>query len=178
MIMIIAPILTQRLCIRPFVHTDYAAVATYASDPDVMHYMGSGAMSGAQIEAFVAQQMTTEVTAYALVLRDSTTLIGHMLCHPWFAPRTYELGWVIAPAYQRHGYASEAAQTLRDYCFASLDAHRVIATCQPDNPASYRVMEKIGLRREGHFRQCIQRSETEWWDEYFYALLRDEWSPA
>ena len=97
---------------------------------------------------------------------------------PQFAPRTYELGWVIAPAYQRHGYASEAAQALRDYCFANLNAHRVIATCQPDNPASYRVMEKIGLRREGHFRQCIQRSETEWWDEYFYALLRDEWSPA
>ena len=40
------------------------------------------------------------------------------------------------------------------------------------------LWKKIGLRREGHFRQCIQRSETEWWDEYFYALLRDEWSPA
>ena len=126
--MIIPPIYTTRLCIRPFVSTDGAAVATYASDPTVMHYMGSGAMSGAQIDEFITQQTTTEAQAFAVVLRDSTTLIGHMMFHPWFAPRTYELGWVIAPHYQGHGYASEAACALRDYSFASLDAHRVIAT--------------------------------------------------
>ena len=37
-------------------------------------------------------------------------------------------------------------------------------------------MEKIGMRREGHFRQCIYRGEDHWWDEYFYAILASEWS--
>ena len=36
-------------------------------------------------------------------------------------------------------------------------------------------MEKIGMRREGHFRQCIYRQENVWWDEYFYAILAKEW---
>ena len=62
-----------------------------------------------------------------------------------------------------------------DYAFEVRDAHRVIATCQPDNVASYRVMETIGMRREAHFRQCIHRGGDEWWDEYFYAILASEW---
>ena len=36
-------------------------------------------------------------------------------------------------------------------------------------------MEKIGMRREGHFRQCIYREGNIWWDEYFYAILEEEW---
>ncbi len=73
------------------------------------------------------------------------------------------------------GYATEAARALLGYGFEELDLHRIIATCQPENPASYRVMEKLGMRREGHFRQCIDRGQGVWWDEYFYALLKDEW---
>jgi RimJ/RimL family protein N-acetyltransferase len=98
-----------------------------------------------------------------------------MVFHPWFAPRTYEIGWVIHPDYQRRGYASEAAAALLRYGFEEMALHRIIATCQPENPASYGVMEKIGMRREGHFRQCIHRGGDLWWDEYFYALLADEW---
>jgi RimJ/RimL family protein N-acetyltransferase len=50
----------------------------------------------------------------------------------------------------------------------------VIATCQPENAPSWRVMEKLGMQREGHLRKCISRDETTWRDEYFYALLEDE----
>jgi len=59
--------------------------------------------------------------------------------------------------------------------FGVLNAHRVIATCQPANVASYRVMETIGMRREAHFRQCTHRGGDIWWDAYFYALLQKEW---
>ena len=98
-----------------------------------------------------------------------------MLFRSWVAPATYEIGWVIHPDHQRCGYASEAARAGLAYAFESRHAHRVIATCQPENTASYRVMEKIGMRREAHFRQCIHRGDDVWWDEYFYAILRDEW---
>lgn len=52
--------------------------------------------------------------------------------------------------------------------------HRIIATCQPENTPSYRVMEKLGMRREGYFQQCIPRGDI-WWDEYYYAMLKTEW---
>jgi RimJ/RimL family protein N-acetyltransferase len=95
--------------------------------------------------------------------------------HPWFAPQTYEIGWALHRTYHGKGYASEAASALLRYGFEELRLHRIIATCQPENIASWRVMEKIGLRREGFFQKCIYRDDGTWWDEYFYALLEEEW---
>lgn len=110
-----------------------------------------------------------------MVRQADGALVGHIMFHPWYAPRTYEIGWAFHPVYHGQGYASEAAQALLDYGFRTMDLHRVIATCQPENPASARVMEKIGMRREGFFRQCIYRGADEWWDEWFYAILHHEW---
>jgi RimJ/RimL family protein N-acetyltransferase len=95
--------------------------------------------------------------------------------HAWFQPRTYEIGWAFGQAHQGKGYATEAGRALVAHAFGSLGAHRVIATCQPENTASWRVAEKLGLRREGHFRACLYRAPGIWWDEYFYALLADEY---
>ena len=53
----------------------------------------------------------------------------------------------------------------------------MVATCQPENTPSWRVMEKLGMQREGHLRKCIYRREK-WWDEYFYAILEEEWFAA
>jgi [ribosomal protein S5]-alanine N-acetyltransferase len=127
---------------------------------------------------FIAESMTEEARNYAVDLLVEDRLIGHVGFHPWFAPRIYELGWVFHPLYHRRGYATEAAAALLEYGFTSLSVHRVTATCQPENPASWRVMEKLGMKREGHLRKCIYRDETTWWDEYFYALLEEEWFSA
>jgi ribosomal-protein-alanine N-acetyltransferase len=102
-------------------------------------------------------------------------LIGHMYFHPWFGPRTHEIGWVVAPPHQRLGYATEAARALLRHAFETLHLHRVIATCETDNLASVGVMEKLGMRREAHFRQCYLRDDGSWSDEFFYALLAEEW---
>lgn len=178
--MIIEPLQTSRLRIRPFQTTDWPAVTTYTANPDVMAFMEEGVQTIAQTQDFVAKNAAKpggneDAAAYALLLRTDETLIGHMVFHPWFAPRTYEIGWVIHPDHQRLGYATEAATELVRFGFTELNLHRIIATCQPENPPSYQVMEKIGMRREGHFRQCIYRGNDEWWDEYFYAILHKEW---
>jgi ribosomal-protein-alanine N-acetyltransferase len=104
-----------------------------------------------------------------------TRLVGHMDFHPWFVGATHEIGWAIGRPHQGRGYATEAARALVAYAFETLRCHRVIATCQPENPASWRVMEKLGMRREAHFRQCLLQDTGEWWDEYFYALLAGEY---
>ncbi|CCN80472.1 putative Acyl-CoA N-acyltransferase (fragment) (fragment) [Vibrio nigripulchritudo SFn27] len=81
---------------------------------------------------------------------------------------------MIHPDSQKKGYAFEAAKALMEHGFAKMNIQRIVATCQPENTASYQLMEKLGMRREGHFKQCIQRSNGEWCDEYFYAILKTE----
>lgn len=167
---------TQRLTIRPFALDDWPAVFGYTANPMVMTYIPEGPYKRDQAVAFVEKHSGDDAEAVAVVLAAEQRLIGHIVFHPWFAPRTYEIGWIFDPAYYRRGYASEAAAAILDYGFATLILHRVIATCQPENPASYRVMERIGMRREGLFRQCIYRNNDLWWDELFYAILREEWA--
>jgi [ribosomal protein S5]-alanine N-acetyltransferase len=167
-------ITTARLQLRPLTSADTALVHAYTGDAQVMTYVPPHQMTWAQTQAFVAAQSGDDAQALAITLITGQ-LIGHIIFHAWVAPRTYELGWVIHPDYQRRGYASEAARAMMDYAFGVLDVHRIIATCQPENVASYRVMETLGMRREAHFRQCIHRGGDDWWDEYFYAILSSEW---
>ena len=171
------PIDTERLRIRLFTADDWQAVHAYTSDPVVMTYVPEGVMTEEQTRQFIAGSMTEDARTYAVDLKAEDRLIGHVGFHPWFAPRIYELGWVFHPRYHRQGYATEAAAALLRHGFASLSVHRVIATCQPENMPSSRVMEKLGMQREAHFRKCVYRDET-WWDEYHYALLEDEWFAA
>ncbi|WP_249664441.1 GNAT family N-acetyltransferase, partial [Lysinibacillus sp. D4B1_S16] len=70
---------------------------------------------------------------------------------------------------------SEAARAVLDYGFNEKKLHRIIKTCQPENIASYKVMVKIRMRREGYFKKCIPYGK-EWWDEYYYAVLREDWN--
>jgi len=88
-----------------------------------------------------------------------------------------ELGWVLDPTYTGHGYATEAARELLRYCFQDLGMRRVTATCFLGNDTSWRLMERIGMRRELHaFRDSLHRSGR-WLDTVGYAIRQEEWSP-
>jgi len=170
------PLETQRLRLRPIEVDDWPAIHRYMSDPEVTAWLPEGRLDEAACQAFAAENAGEAATAVAVVERTTDELVGHMPFHPWFGSRTHEVGWVLARDRQGRGYATEAARALLAYAFETLDCHRVIATCQPENPASWRVMEKLGMRREAHFRQGLDRGGGVWWDEYFYALLADEYA--
>jgi RimJ/RimL family protein N-acetyltransferase len=169
------PIVTDRLRIRAFVPEDWRAVHAYAADPATMTYVPPGALTEELTRAFVTENAGEEPRALALTLKADDRPIGHLVFHPWFADRTHEIGWVLHERFRGKGYTTEGARALLRYAFETLGLHRVIATCQPENVASWRVMENLGMRREGHFRQCIHRDDGSWWDEYFYATLAEEW---
>ena len=169
-------ITTQRLQIRPFQSNDLEAVHSYSSNPAVMHFIPGGAMSVEKTMDFISENINEQPEFYALIHQESRELVGHLGFHPWFAPQIFELEWVLHPKHQNNGYTTEAAKALIQYGFETLNVHRIIATCQPENTASWRVMEKLGMTREGLFRQCIQQPDGSWWDEYFYAILKNEWS--
>jgi RimJ/RimL family protein N-acetyltransferase len=172
------PIDTPRLTLRPIAEADGPAIHRYMSDPEVTRWLPEGQLDAEAAQAFADKHAGRHPRAVAVIERASGAFVGHMAYHPWFGRGTHELGWVIAGQSQGRGYATEAASALMAHAFETLGCHRVIATCQPENPASWRVMEKLGMRREAHFRQCLQRPSGEWWDEYFYAVLADEYFAA
>jgi RimJ/RimL family protein N-acetyltransferase len=87
-----------------------------------------------------------------------------------------ELGWVLDPARTGHGYATEAVRELLRHCFQDLGVRRVTANCFLDNDTSWRLMERVGMRRELHaVRESLHRSGR-WLDTLGYAILEEEWS--
>jgi len=164
---------TRRLVIRKFEKEDWKQLYEYASDPEVRRYIPNGAYTEEEAQKFVKENMGDRPEKFAVVLKSENKLIGHMYFHNWFAPQTYEIGWVFNKAYQNNGYATEAAKALVDYGFEVLKLHRIIATCQPENYPSWRVAEKIGMTKEAHNRKCILTDDG-WWDELFYAILEED----
>ena len=144
-------------------------------DQLVTRWLPSGQLDEAGAQKFADKNAGRRPRALAVIERDTRELVGHMDFHPWLGRGTREIGWTIGLSYQRRGYATEAARALVAYAFNSLHCHRIVATCQPENVPSWRVMEKLGMRREGHFREHLLRDAGEWWDEYFHSLLAREY---
>jgi RimJ/RimL family protein N-acetyltransferase len=88
-----------------------------------------------------------------------------------------ELGWVLDPAHSGHGLATEAVRALLTYCFADRGVRRVAANCFLGNERSWRLMERLGMRREGHAVAESRHRSGQWLDTVSYAMLAAEWSP-
>ncbi len=85
-----------------------------------------------------------------------------------------EIGYALGIKYRGQGYATEAARALMAYGFTSLGLHRIQADTDSDNYASWRVMERLGMRREKQLREAIFR-DGEGVDTLIYGILADEW---
>ncbi len=176
------PIETGRLRLRPFTRGDVDAVYAYRGREDVAHHLYDPPLSRDEC-ALAVQQRTTQVKlresddriVLAVDLCSTGALIGEVsLIWRNVEARQAEVGWIFDPRAHGQGYATEAANRLLDLAFGPGDMHRVYARCGASNTASWRLMERLGMRLEAHFH------EHEWfkggWDEEFvYAILRREW---
>lgn len=88
--------------------------------------------------------------------------------------RQGEIGYALHRDYRDCGYASEAARAFMDYAFTKLELHRIYAEARVDNTASWKVMERLGMKREAHFREIVCEG-GHWRDLVIYAVLADEW---
>jgi aminoglycoside 6'-N-acetyltransferase len=173
---------THRLSLRSFQETDLEAFVRYRSDPEVAKYQSWDAPYGASAAAKFIQEMQQrhpgtkgEWYQIAVVLKDSGEMIGDCAFH--ILPQDglqAEIGVTLSRRYQGKGYATEALTRLLDYLFMELELHRVQATCDTENLASAKLLERIGMRREGHLRENIWFKGA-WGSEYTYALLKREW---
>ncbi len=86
-----------------------------------------------------------------------------------------ELGWVLDPGHTSAGLATEAVRELLRYCFEELGVHRVTASCFLGNDTSWRLMERVGMRREAHAVAESRHRSGRWLDTVGYAVLEEEW---
>lgn len=143
-------------------------------------------------------EMPTDLQAYRATFADPTrraatvivehdgAVIGDFMLRldaPWAQAEVHdqdrgrhaELGWVLDPAHAGHGCATEAVRALLGYCFDELGVHRVIATCFLADDTSRRLMEHLGMRREGHAVADSLHQSGQRLDTLTYALLATEW---
>ena len=88
--------------------------------------------------------------------------------------RQAEIGYTLSRVYQGQGFATEALSCFLTYAFLTFDLHRIIAITDCENTASVALLERLGMRREGHFLQNAW-FKGKWGDEYLYAILKEEW---
>jgi aminoglycoside 6'-N-acetyltransferase len=173
---------TDRLLLRPFRPPDAAAFSDYRSDPAVAQYQGWDApFSLEDADQFIAH-MESVVPAspgnwYQLAIqkKGDSVLIGDCaFCVRAEDGQQARIGYTLARPHQDRGYATEAVSRLLAYLFEEIGLHRVTALCDVENSASFRLLERLGMRREAHF---IENAwfKNRWSSEYEYALLAREW---
>jgi ribosomal-protein-alanine N-acetyltransferase len=171
---------TPRLLLRDFVLDDFTAVHAYASLQETVRFMEWGPNSEEQTKDFLhrklaAQQANPRVEyEFAIVLQQTGQVIGGVglrLNRP--DHRAADMGYVLHPDHWNRGYASEAARAILDFGFNRHNLHRIMATCDPANRASARVLEKIGMQYEGRIRHHMLHKET-WRDSLVYAILETD----
>jgi RimJ/RimL family protein N-acetyltransferase len=168
---------TPRLYLRAFRRADHAAVHAYASDPLVCRYMDWGPNTIEDTTAFLDAVLYRKARGefpLAIVERADRELIGAVeLRVTSTSSRRGEMGYVLARARWGQGYATEAAAAVLAFGFERLGLHKVSATCDPENVASARVLEKVGLTREGYLREHLL-VRGEWRDRLLFGALEPD----
>ncbi|KQU66438.1 hypothetical protein ASC58_15495 [Phycicoccus sp. Root101] len=180
------PITTERLTLRSFRPGDEDDVFAYRSVPSVIRYIPGEPKTRDQVADLVSERATAgriDPTSPNLTLAVELDgrVIGDVLIlleGPDGADgRQAEIGWVFAPDVAGQGYATEAARAIIEAAFREVGVHRVWAQLEPENTASSRVCERLGMRLEAVFVKGSWFKER-WTDLAVYALLADEWPPA
>lgn len=175
---------TERLTLRPVTSEDFEALWRIRRQESVGRWMTS---SSSDWDAFVEVMSDADRMAKTLVVERAGVVIGDLMLAPedaWaqteVADRAKgvqaEIGWCLDPAEGGRGYATEAVRELIRISFEELGLRRLIANAFAANEPSWRLMERVGMRREVYtVKESLHRS-GEWMDGISYALLAEEWS--
>jgi RimJ/RimL family protein N-acetyltransferase len=177
------PVRTARLLLRPITAADFPRLYEIRAIPEVTHWLTG---RPASYQDYVERYGTPERLASTLAMELGDQLIGDLFLAVETPYSQVEVrhraegtqavvGWLLDPAYAGHGYATEAAAEMLRICFEDLGLRRVVAGAFADNPASLRVMDKIGMRVESRGRAASLHRDLGWLDHVEAAILADEW---
>jgi RimJ/RimL family protein N-acetyltransferase len=174
---------TERLFLRQFRDSDLEVFLEYRNDPEVAKYQGWDVPYPKKKAIKFVEHMKSAVPMQsqwlqvAVELKSTQRMIGDVA---FFIKRDDErqalIGYSLARPFWGKGYAVEAVSCLLAYLFNDLNLHRVIAECDVENVPSWRLLEKLGFRREAHLIENIFFKGA-YGSEYQYAVLGREWKP-
>ena len=174
---------SERLIFRKFRYSDVTDIRTWLGNPENMQYRFNEPWSDDEISGYLnyaikyAESENCVSFRYAIVLKSQNKIIGS--CELDYTDQDpSEIAWDIHRDYWCKGYGTEVGKTLLKFGFETLKLRRIIATCNTLNIGSWRIMEKIGMRREGCFIRCCQGNSIlnhQWCDKFQYAVLREEY---
>ena len=176
---------TERLILRRFTVDDLDALVALDADPAVMRYINGGEpttreeMRDDYLPHWLAYYERGDAYGFwAAIERATGAFLGwfHLRPQPNDPPDEPELGYRLVAAAWGMGYATEGSRALIEKAFLHLGARRVYATAMLVNPASWRVMEKVGMRHvrtyQGDWPVPIPGDEH---GDVEYAITREEW---
>jgi len=173
---------TERLILRRFSSEDWKDLHEYLSKEEVVKYEPYGIFTEEECKK-EAEYRSQQQCFWAVCLKENNKLIGNV----YFAQQhpeeilTWTIGYVFNPVFQGRGYATEASREILRYGFEQLNARRIVAMCNPKNSASWKLLERLNMRREGHLIKNIffkydDKGQPIWNDTYEYAILAEEWT--
>jgi ribosomal-protein-alanine N-acetyltransferase len=172
---------TERLTIRRFREDDWKDLYDYLSSTVAVKYEPYGVFNEDACKEEAIKRSHNKAF-WAVCLKETGKMIGNVYFQQQEPSgiRSWEIGYVFNPSFYGKGYATESCRRILDHAFNELNAHRVLAMCNPLNTSSWKLLERLGMRREGHlikniFFKSNEHGEPIWNDTYEYAVLADEW---
>lgn len=170
---------TENLLIRNHVESDWKDLHAYLSLEEIYTFEPGVPISMDESKTMIAERCKSN-DFIAVVHKKTGRMIGHLYFHHAQPDQfmTWELGYIFNPEFQNQGYCTEAAAALLQYAFKELKAHKVVSFCNPQNAASWKVLEKIGMEQEGFFKKKAffrkdEKGNPLWHDCYAYGILSD-----
>lgn len=171
---------TNRLILRNMRMSDARDIYEYSCDPQVArHVLWEAHQSIHQTKAYIRyvlrQYRMGSPSSFCIALKETGKVIG-TIGFMWVSNenRSAEVGYSLSRAYWNRGYMTEALAAVLRFGFEELNLNRIEAQFECDNPASGRVMEHVGMRREGTLKERLY-NKSRFVDVELYAILREEW---
>jgi RimJ/RimL family protein N-acetyltransferase len=173
------PFVTERLTLRRFTLNDVDDIVELVSHPSVAQVGNKIKAAAAEVKKYIDLQNSLQLFELnrcfdlGIELKGENKIIGFV----GMIRKNHkqgEVGWALHIGYRGQGYATEAAQALITYGFEKLGLHRIWADTSNMNVPSMKVMERLGMRCEGHYRES-EFQDGQWIDVLVYAILADEW---
>ena len=176
---------SRRLILRPMERGDEDDLFSYQSDPETVRFIPWPVRTREQVEEALDRAIAAtsfendgDFKLFVWVLKENGKVIGQSnISIEAKIHKRGEIGWVVNPEYAGKGYALEATQTLLDFAFTTWDFNRIVALMDVRNKSSISLAERLGMRREGEYKED-EFFKGEWADSYLYAILRREWKAS
>lgn len=171
---------TQRLIIRIAIPEDAEAIYAYRSDIIENQYQGWFPNSVNEVYDYLngmpkSLDIADVCFQFAIISIHDKRLIGDMgIIFTGHNQLQTEVGCTLHKDFQGKGYATEALKAMVNYLFFHLNKHRIIASIDPRNSSSIRLIDRLGFRKEAHFKESYYL-RGEWVDDIIYAMLSKEW---